>query len=110
MERYQCLVCGGALEQREGDLHVCLCCGRTFRDDRLERELSALSMLFSAEKQEQIANARQLMWEAAHTENVDSPNEPSSFFTESGAYTVPTTTRVLTPGTTVQAPVAGFWV
>ena len=72
MERYQCLVCGGALEQREGDLHVCLCCGRTFRDDRLERELSALSMLFSAEKQEQIANARQLMWEAAHTENVDS--------------------------------------
>ena len=37
-------------------------------------------------------------------------DSPKFYLFKAGTHTVPTTTRVLTPGTTLHAPVAGFWV
>ena len=70
MQEFVCRRCGGQLKS-EGDLHTCLCCGKQFREDILQKETAVLSILLTAEKQEKLANLRQLLWEAVNREYTD---------------------------------------
>ena len=71
MKVFECQKCGGRLSQIGEGLYRCECCGKDFREDHLERELSALSLLLSAEKQEQVGHLRQLLWEESHKAYID---------------------------------------
>ena len=70
MKVFECQRCGGQLKT-EGEIHTCLCCGKQFRDDILQKEIDTLTALLSAEKFEQVSHRRQLLWEESHKTYID---------------------------------------
>ena len=71
MERHICAACGGNLEKQDGG-YRCIYCRATYSDDGEEAAAKTLAGLLDEVKLERLANARRLLYEAAHAPNPSS--------------------------------------
>ena len=70
MREIRCEKCGCALE-RAGEEYVCYGCGARFEEENVKKAAEALAAVLDEQKQEAVANLRQLLWKELHEEYID---------------------------------------
>lgn len=65
MERHQCACCGAPLK-KTGEIYICDYCGSEFEDDYEEKAAATISGVMDELKEEKLANARRLLYDAVH--------------------------------------------